>query len=162
MNCTPGPWSMHWNNRPPGTCIRVIVLHASANSTLGGLIRWFLDPISRVSAHYCVGKDGQIVQMVKDIQRAWHAGISEWKGVRNVNDFSIGIELVNKNDGVDPYTWEQAISTFALLSILCSKYAIAAENIVGHWQVNTRKNDPMGLDMDAVRNEMICRLRSRE
>lgn len=82
------------HNRRPGK-IDAIVIHYTSSPTLDGAVAWFLNPESRVSAHYVIGPDGKMVQMVNDKDRAWHAGKSELHGKSNVNDFSIGIELVN-------------------------------------------------------------------
>lgn len=147
--------SPHYNERPPEARIWVVVVHASENSSLAGLVAWFTNPRSRVSAHYNVGKDGHIVQMVRDEQRAWHAGWSTWKGASNVNDFSIGIELVNKDDGVDPYPDEQYRALVALCKRLVERYGIQAEDIVTHKDVSlSGKKDPVSLDMERLRTDM--------
>lgn len=100
--------SPHFNERPAGTVIDTIVLHHTAGSTLESCVRWFYNPESRVSAHFTVGKDGSIVQHVSTFQRAWHAGVSrDVQGRESVNNFSIGIEMVNIGDGKDPWTKEQ-------------------------------------------------------
>ena len=146
--------SPHYSERPDQD-IWVIVVHATANSTLSGVIAWFQNPSAYLSAHYVIGKDGKIVQMVKDEKRAWHAGESEWKGEHDVNDFSIGIELVNLNDGVDPYPQEQYDSLVALCKYLVAKYNITAEDIVGHFEIAPRrKTDPRGLDMAKLRQDV--------
>lgn len=148
--------SPHYNRRPAGSKIWCIVMHATANSTLEGVIKWFRDPQSFVSAHYNIGKDGRIVQMVPDELRAWHAGKSIWKGVEDVNNFSIGIELVNLNNGRDPYPPEQYQATVALCKMLVQKYDIKAEDIVSHKAISlSGKTDPMGLDMDQLRRDVF-------
>jgi len=147
--------SPHYNRRPAGSKIWCIVIHATANSTLEGVIKWFQNPQSFVSAHYNIGKDGRIVQMVADELRAWHAGKSVWKGIEDVNNFSIGIELVNKNDGQDPYPPAQYQATVALCKALMQKYGIKAEDIVSHKAISlSGKTDPMGLDMDQLRRDV--------
>ncbi len=147
--------SPHYNRRPAGSKIWCIVIHATANSTLEGVIKWFQNPQSFVSAHYNIGKDGRIVQMVADELRAWHAGKSVWKGIEDVNNFSIGIELVNKNDGQDPYPPAQYQVTVALCKALMQKYGIKAEDIVSHKAISlSGKTDPMGLDMDQLRRDV--------
>jgi N-acetylmuramoyl-L-alanine amidase len=94
----------HYSSRK-GELIDMIVIHYTASSTLNGTTRWFQDPESKVSAHYLVGKDGAVVQMVKEADKAWHAGKSEWAGRSNCNGFSVGIEIINwgilkkKDDG---------------------------------------------------------------
>ncbi len=148
--------SPHYGERPAGTRIWVIVIHATANSTLTGVIAWFTNPQSFVSAHYVIGKDGRIVQMVREEKRAWHAGRSVWKGIPNVNDYSIGIELVNKNDGLDPYPEEQYHSLVALCKKLVARYNINVQDIVGHRDISlSGKTDPMGLDLERLRQDVI-------
>jgi len=147
--------SPHYNERPHDARIWAIVIHATANSTLNGVIEWFTNPVSLVSAHYNIGKDGRVVQMAREEQRAWHAGKSVWKGIESVNDYSIGIELVNKNDGVDPYTEAQYAVCCKICRYLVAKYEIAIEDIMGHLDISlTGKTDPAGLDLDKLRRDV--------
>jgi len=149
--------SPHYEERPPDTRIWAIVIHATANDSMNGVIDWFTDPQSLVSAHYNVGKDGRVVQMVREEQRAWHAGKSQWKGVESVNDFSVGIELVNRNDGVDPYPQEQYQVCLKLCKYLVDKYGIEPEDIVSHRAISlTGKTDPAGFDMDRLRRDVAA------
>jgi N-acetylmuramoyl-L-alanine amidase len=153
------PWvpSPNFNERPDPDNITTIVVHATANSTLVGVISWFQNPTAYVSAHYVIGKDGKMVQMVKDEDRAWHAGKSEWRGVPNVNDYGLGIELVNLNDGQDPYPEAQYQSLVKLCQALAHKYDIPTEDIVGHYQVSPgRKTDPRGLDLSKLRQDIAA------
>ncbi len=84
----------------------MIVLHATVID-LAATLSGFERTTSGVSSHYVVGKDGSVFQMVKEADRAWHAGESFWKGRFDINDYSIGIEMVNRNDGIDPWPDEQ-------------------------------------------------------
>lgn len=147
--------SQHYNNRPAGSKVWAIVVHSTANSTLEGVIKWFQNPQSFVSAHYNIGKDGRTVQMVQDELRAWHAGKSVWKGVNDMNNFSIGIELVNKNDGRDPYPDVQYQVLVALCKQLTAKYGVRAQDIVGHKEISlSGKTDPAGFDMEKLRRDV--------
>jgi hypothetical protein len=149
--------SPHYNERPPDARIWAIVIHATANSSLNGVIEWFTNPQSLVSAHYNVGKDGRVVQMAREEQRAWHAGKSRWKGVDSVNDFSIGIELVNRNNGVDPYPDVQYQTCVKLCRYLVSKYGIDVQDIMGHLDISlTGKTDPAGFDLDRLRRDVAA------
>jgi len=153
------PWvpSRHFNERLDPDNITTIVVHATANSTLIGVLSWFQNPTAYVSAHYVIGKDGRIVQMVKGEDRAWHAGKSEWRGVPNVNDYGLGIELVNLNDGQDPYPEAQYQSLVKLCQALVHKYNISMEDIVGHYQISPgRKTDPRGLDLSKLREDVAA------
>ena len=73
----------------------LLVVHYTAGSSAESSINWFKNPAAKASAHLVIGRDGSIVQMVPFNRVAWHAGISEWLGRRDVNRFSIGIELDN-------------------------------------------------------------------
>jgi hypothetical protein len=149
--------SPNFDERPDPENITAIVVHATANSTLIGVISWFQNPTAYVSAHYVIGKDGKIIQMVQDEDRAWHAGKSEWHGVPNVNDYGLGIELVNLNDGQDPYPEAQYQSLVKLCQALAHKYNISTEDIVGHHQVSPgRKTDPRGLDISELRQDVAA------
>jgi hypothetical protein len=149
--------SPHYNHRPVGARIWAIVIHATANSSINGVIEWFTNPASLVSAHYNVGKDGRIVQMAREDQRAWHAGKSVWKDVESVNDYSIGIELVNRNDGQDPYPEAQYEVCVKLCKYLVAKYGIQVEDIMGHLDISlTGKTDPAGFDLDKLRRDVAA------
>jgi N-acetylmuramoyl-L-alanine amidase len=86
--------SPHQSSRR-GSAITAIIYHFTAGPSLAGTLRWFQMPSSKVSAHYVIGKDGRIVQMVPLDRAAWHAGRSSLAGRSGVNRFSIGIEIVN-------------------------------------------------------------------
>ncbi len=123
----------------------MVVVHHTVIPTLEETVNHFLSTESKVSSHYVLGKDGTIVQMVKDGDRAWHAGVSSWKGVDNCNDYSIGIEVVNKGNGMDPFTEAQYASLVNLIGSFVSKYGIASDMIVGHRDIALppgRKVDP--------------------
>src|SRR5262245_44270208 len=100
--------SPNCDNRPSDIDVDTVVLHATVLNTLDEVVERFADSESRVSAHYTIDRDGTIVSHVPEERRAWHAGRSKMKdGRESVNDFSIGVELVNLNDGHDPYPPEQ-------------------------------------------------------
>jgi|GEM_PF-1083290 len=149
--------SPNFNNRRRPDDISAIVIHSTANSSLQGVIDWFNNPSAQVSAHYTIGKDGQIVQHVQDMHRAWHAGRSVWKGRNSVNDYGIGIELVNLNDGVDPYPEAQHQANLALCAYLAYKYQVSTDDIMGHLDIAIppgRKTDPRAYDLDRLRREV--------
>lgn len=75
---------------------RVIVLHDTEGGLdVGGSVSWLCNPQSRVSAHFVVGRDGSLYQLVSVYEKAWHAGVSVYNGLPNVNNFGLGIEIVN-------------------------------------------------------------------
>jgi N-acetylmuramoyl-L-alanine amidase CwlA len=139
--------SPHHNLRPGGEAdVDTIVLHHTAGTgSARSTALYFADPKSKVSSHYVIGKDGAIVQCVQDAKRAWHAGQSAFRGRGDVNDFSIGIELVNRGDGKDPFPDPQYWALADLVAYLMQAYRIPAERVVGHRDVALppgRKTDP--------------------
>lgn len=161
----------NYGDRPEGIEISLIVLHYTASSSLDTTVRWFKNPEAKVSAHYVIGRDGTIVRMVPEEKKAYHAGRSEWNVQKDVNRFSIGIELVNwgklvkrgdafftwPNDFNNPYNglepvfledtwWEpfpdtQLASLRLLLSDIQKRNSIG--EVVGHRDVSPgRKVDP--------------------
>ena len=156
--------SPNFNQRRSLNDITAITLHATANSTLTGVISWFKNPKAQVSAHYTIGKDGQIAQHVQDRNRAWHAGRSIWKGRSSCNDYCLGIELVNLNDGADPYPEVQHQANVALCTYLCARYNISTDDIMAHYDIALpigRKSDPRNYDMNRLRREVAARLGRR-
>ena len=120
--------------------IEMIVLHCTAH-TPENIVESFTK--HRVSSHYVIGEDGQVVQMVGEKHRAWHAGISSWGGKTDINSHSIGIELTSPTLGQKPFSQRQKNALIELLSRLIKKYKILPQNIVGHSDVAPmRKVDP--------------------
>lgn len=72
-----------------------LIMHYTAGTTLAGAVSWFQNPAAQASAHLVIDYDGSIVQMVAFNRRAWHAGKSKWGNLESMNQYSIGIELVN-------------------------------------------------------------------
>lgn len=94
-----------------------------------------------VSAHYLIGRDGAIYQLVAEDQRAWHAGDSFWAGENDVNSRSIGVEL--DNNGASPFAQPEIDSLLRLLADITTRLQIPRTDIVGHADVApTRKDDP--------------------
>ena len=95
----------------------------------------------RVSAHYLIGADGRLYQLVDESARAWHAGAARWAGIADLNSASIGIEL--DNDGQSPFTDAQIQTLLRLLEDVTRRLAIPRHMVVGHADVApTRKADP--------------------
>jgi hypothetical protein len=146
--------SANFGTRPAQALIDCVVLHATVGS-LAATLGWFANPDSGVSAHYVVAKTGAVYQMVEEEQRAQHAGASSYQGRTDFNDFSIGIEMVNKNDGLDPYPAEQFEAMVDLAGYLVAKYGIKREWIVTHADISTvGKTDPRGFPV----HELVIRL----
>jgi len=146
--------SPNYDWRPPFTTVNCVVLHATAEPTLPGTIGVFKRSANRVSAHFVVDRDGQVVQMVPVQDKAWHAGASELDGQFNVNDFSIGIEMVNIDDGLQTYPDAQYRAVAHIIKLLRTCYDIPDDRIVSHAQIARppgRKPDPRGFDFGKLR-----------
>jgi N-acetylmuramoyl-L-alanine amidase len=127
-----------------GRAIDLILLHYTASLSMAGTVSWFQNPASQVSAHYVIGRDGSVVQMVHDADIAWHAGREAvWQGQGFVNGRSIGIELVGTAES--GFTAEQLGALWVLLTDLCRKYQVRPDRVVGHHDVlPAQKIDPDG------------------
>ena len=125
--------------------ISMIVLHYTDMLTAEEAIGRLCDPDAGVSCHYLVTKDGEVVRMVPEERRAWHAGRSYWRGLTNVNDDSIGIELDNPGhtNGYEAFPDAQIEALIPLLSDIKQRHNITRGNVVGHSDVApVRKRDP--------------------
>lgn len=132
--------------------ITLVVIHATATKGIDSPLEWLCNKASKVSAHYIIGKDGAAHQLVDENDIAWHAGVSEWEGQANVNEFSIGIELVNSNDGLDKYPDIQLDKCAYITSRICIDHEIPIQHVVGHADVAPgRKTDPAGFDWEDFR-----------
>lgn len=98
----------------------------------------------RVSAHYLIGDDGALFQLVDESKRAWHAGASRWGGVSDLNSASIGIEL--DNDGKEPFSDAQIATLLWLLDDINTRLDIPKHLVIGHGDIApTRRSDPSAL-----------------
>jgi N-acetylmuramoyl-L-alanine amidase len=125
--------------------ISMVVLHYTGMQTAEAAIARLRDPESRVSAHYLIAEDGQILRLVAEENRAWHAGQSFWRGLTGLNAVSIGIEIVNPGHewGYRPFPEEQIDALIPLLSGIKTRYGITRGNVVGHSDIApARKQDP--------------------
>lgn len=123
----------------------IIILHYTGMETGQGAEDWLCDPASEVSSHYLVHEDGRIVQMVREHDRAWHAGKSFWHGVTDINSRSIGIEIVNPGHafGYMPFPKRQIRAVIELCRGIVGRHQIGPEMVLGHSDVAVgRKVDP--------------------
>ena len=132
----------HFNARPPGSGVSLIVLHADAAKSEAGTISWLADPASKVSYHYLIGRTGSVYQFVRDEMRAWHAGVSSFQGKPNCNDYSIGVSFSNDQKG-EPFTEKAIDAGVALCAVLCARHGLGVEHITTHAIISPgRKTDP--------------------
>jgi len=142
--------------RPAGTTINLAVVHGISlpPGEFGGdgIVRLFTNRLDaqahpsypavatlKVSAHFLIRRDGALVQFVGCFDRAWHAGVSAWKGRERCNDFSVGIEL----EGTDAVPYAPAQYTMLARLIRALRRVCPIEDIVGHSEIAPgRKTDP--------------------
>ncbi|MEW4466894.1 N-acetylmuramoyl-L-alanine amidase [Parasphingorhabdus sp. JC815] len=125
--------------------ITILVMHYTGMKDAASAINWLANPDAKVSAHYVVTEDGQIVHMVKEDQRAWHAGRGYWRGIKDVNSASIGIEIVNPGHewGYVPFPEEQMDAVTRLAHEIVKRHDITPTNVIGHSDLApARKQDP--------------------
>jgi len=128
-----------------GTPVTILVLHYTGMPTGEGALKTLTTPESKVSSHYLVMEDGAILRLVQEDKRAWHAGRSWWRGRRDVNADSIGIEIVNPGHelGYVLFPDVQMAAVIALLSDIRTRWSIDDNRILGHSDVAPgRKQDP--------------------
>ena len=125
--------------------IKFIVIHYTGMQSERACIKRLSSNKSQVSTHYLINRAGSIIKMVNEKRIAWHAGKSKWKNFINLNDQSIGIELVNKGHqfGYENFPKKQISKLILLCEFLIKKYKIKKKNILGHSDIAPlRKKDP--------------------
>ena len=125
--------------------VKYIIFHYTGMKSEIGAIKRLTDKNSKVSCHYFIKRNGEIIQMVPDLYVAWHAGKSSWKKEKLLNSKSIGIEISNPghNHGYKNFNSKQIRSIVKLSKILKKKYKIKIENFLGHSDISPlRKIDP--------------------
>lgn len=123
----------------------ILVLHYTGLPTFARSIEVLRDPRCEVSCHYVVDIDGRVVQMVAEEMRAWHAGVSFWRGERDINSQSIGIEIQNFGPESDcpDFPDDQMKAVERLAADIIARNAIPARNVVAHSDIAPgRKIDP--------------------
>jgi N-acetylmuramoyl-L-alanine amidase len=133
--------SPNFGPRRDGLRPELVVIHYTAMKDCDAAIRALCDPAREVSAHYLVRRDGQVVALVEEGARAWHAGAGEWRGRGDVNSRSIGIEL--DNDGTSPFAAPLMEALEGLLPGIMARWSIRPEGVIGHsCMAPGRKIDP--------------------
>lgn len=133
--------SPNFGPRRDGLTPSLIVIHYTAMESGQAALERLCDPAAEVSAHYLIGADGVITQMVEEEMRAWHAGRGEWCGCDDINSRSIGIELDNR--GVHPFSNPQMSALEKLMRAIMARWSIGADGVIGHSDIAPdRKIDP--------------------
>ena len=135
--------SPNFNDRKSSN-IELIIIHYTALKSINDSLKYLCSRANKVSSHYLISKKGKIYSLVSEKKRAWHAGQSYWKGKKDINSISIGIELdycpsFKKNK----FSNDLNSSLLILLKKIIKKYKILPENILGHSDIAPyRKIDP--------------------
>lgn len=133
------------NPRPEGAAIDLVILHYTGMEDGPSAIKRLRDPEARVSCHYVVEEDGRVFRLAEERMRAWHAGVSFWAGITDVNSRSIGIEIVNGGHdfGLPDYPPAQIAALIDLLSDILDRRKLHPVRVIGHSDVApARKDDP--------------------
>lgn len=125
--------------------ISLLILHYTGMETGKVALERLRDPDAKVSAHYLVEEDGRIYRLVDEEKRAWHAGVSEWRGETNINSASIGIEIVNGGHefGLPEFPDTQINAVITLSKDIINRREILPSSVLGHSDIApARKQDP--------------------
>jgi N-acetylmuramoyl-L-alanine amidase len=140
--------------------ISMVVIHYTEMKPVETALARMCDPEASVSAHYCITEEGEVIRLVPEDRRAWHAGASYWRGIPDVNSASIGIELDHPGHalGYRGFAEAQIEALIPLLSRIVKQYDIPRANVVGHSDVAPmRKVDPGELfPWDRLADYKLC------
>ena len=137
--------SPNQDDRPAGLPVDMLVLHYTDMESGAAAIARLRDPLAKVSAHYVVEEDGRVFRLVPEARRAFHAGVSQWRGHALLNGRSIGIEVVNPGHscGYRPFPALQMAAVADLCLGILARHPIPARNVLAHSDVAPdRKRDP--------------------
>lgn len=129
--------TVNFNLRKPN----YVIIHHTAQKNVDATLKTFTLAKTQVSAHYLIGTDGKVTQLLNDYLRAWHGGVAKWGSIGDINSVAIGIEL--DNDGFSPFSDVQINALIAVLQKLKTSYNIPRSNFIGHSDIAPiRKVDP--------------------
>jgi N-acetylmuramoyl-L-alanine amidase len=137
--------SPNFDERPDAVPVDMLVLHYTGMTGVDAALDRLCDPAAKVSAHYLIDEDGLVYGLVPESKRAWHAGVACWRGHRNINERSIGIELANPGHefGYRDFTAPQMAALADLAGAILARHPIPASNILAHSDIAPdRKLDP--------------------
>ena len=133
--------SPNFGERRGGLRPRLIVLHYTGMASCDAARDRLCDPAAEVSAHYLISEGGEVLALVPEDMRAWHAGAGMWRGWDDINSRSIGIELANT--GADPFAHAQIRALEGLLPQVMARWDIPAQGVIAHSDMAPgRKADP--------------------
>ncbi len=125
--------------------IRFVIIHYTGMKNESSAIKRLQNPKHKVSSHFYIKQNGNILILVPELYEAWHAGKSNWKNFSSLNKYSIGIEITNPghHNGYKNFSINQISSLKKLLKYLMNKYKINKKSILGHSDISPdRKKDP--------------------
>ena len=132
------------NTRNPKN-IKFLIFHYTGMRSEKNAINKLIDEKSKVSSHYFIKRNGEIILMVPDLYIAWHAGVSKWKKFSSLNKHSVGVEISNRGhgNGYQQFSKKQIQSLIRLSKSIIKKYKVKKCNILGHSDIAyNRKKDP--------------------
>jgi N-acetylmuramoyl-L-alanine amidase len=133
--------SPNHGERRGGAVPSLVVIHYTAMASAAESLARLCDPAAEVSCHYLLAEDGEVLALVPEERRAWHAGAGSWAGAGDINSRSIGIELQNR--GTHPFAQPQMLALERLLSDLLARWSIQPQGVIGHSDMAPdRKDDP--------------------
>lgn len=129
-----------------GRPVDTVILHYTGMKTGAEALARLQDPAAKVSAHYLVEENGDVFSLVPEDKRAWHAGVSSWKGESDINARSIGVEIVNPGHewGYRDFPEAQIAAVIELVREIVKRHAIAPARVLGHSDVAPRRKDDPG------------------
>lgn len=131
--------------RPDGVGVSHLILHYTGMLSAEEAVERLTDPEARVSAHYTIDESGRVFCHVAESERAWHAGVSHWRGETDINALSVGVEIANPGHefGYRPFPEPQMSTVISLCKDVLSRHGIAQRNVIAHSDVApARKMDP--------------------
>ena len=153
--------SPNFDTRPDGAVIDMLVLHYTGMTEAAAALERLCDAAAKVSCHYFIGEDGEMNRLVDEGNRAWHAGVSFWRGATDCNARSIGIELQNPGHdfGYRNFTEAQMQSLERLALDILSRHPIPPGNVLGHSDIApARKMDPGSVSVLGALGQLSIRM----
>ncbi|MCE2739755.1 MAG: N-acetylmuramoyl-L-alanine amidase [Rhodobacter sp.] len=141
--------SPNFGERRGGVAPDLVVLHYTAMPSCAAALERLCDPLAEVSAHYLICEAGDVLALVPERARAWHAGAGSWGAVTDVNSHSIGVELAN--DGLQPFAAPQMTALEFLLGGILARWSIPPHRVIGAARTFGYPDVPFDILLRAVR-----------